>query len=476
MTSTVCGTGATKADLGDPLEAGARQHALRAAAGLEQSELAADLLLRDRAGDDAEADLFGVAAAAAEIVGECALEPDWTKERARRLVRAVSLMAEVDESVARTATCSIALRDPRVHELAPAVAAVAVLRILHTVGPVRGAALWGRADGRRIRRIAGVADASIRAEAGGAAQELLTSGAGSRREETTLLSLPVTQWERTTAALVVEPECGQERRARALAEEAALTLAVVLQRDLLLTRGAERERQLAQAGDRRLTRLGCDIHDGPLQDLAVIGIDIATLRAQLTTILGDRPERGLAIERLETILKRLVGVESEMRQLSASLESNGIGDRPLRESLERHVVDLEAQQGLRAELHMQGDVTDVTPSQRIALTRVVQESLRNAADHGHARTATVRLESGRNGIRLEIRDEGRGFDGDAELVDAARRGRLGVVSMSERVRLLGGHFDIESRRGGPTIVSVQLPWWRPLETRHQNEPAARAAR
>jgi len=47
-------------------------------------------------------------------------------------------------------------------------------------------------------------------------------------------------------------------------------------------------------------------------------------------------------------------------------------------------------------------------------------------------------------------------------VRAARRGRFGLLGMSERVRLLGGRFDVQSRPGGPTEISVFLPVWRPV--------------
>jgi signal transduction histidine kinase len=283
----------------------------------------------------------------------------------------------------------------------------------------------------------------------------------------------VVQWERTAAALVVLPERGQRRQAQALAREASAVLAVVVQRDLLLTRSTERERQLAEEGERRLARLAFDIHDGPLQDLAAVGLEISTLRSQLGAGIGDGPDRRLATERMEGVLARLVSVESELRDLSTSLEPAGMARRPLRESLEQQLALIEARDGLQATLEVRGDISETTPSQRIALARIVQESVRNGVDHGGARTASVRVESQLNGIHVEVRDDGRGFDVDAELADAARRGRLGVISMSERVRLLGGHFDISSRPGGPTIVTVRLPWWRPLAEGAQSTTHAR---
>ena len=56
-------------------------------------------------------------------------------------------------------------------------------------------------------------------------------------------------------------------------------------------------------------------------------------------------------------------------------------------------------------------------------------------------------------------DDGRGFDPETTVARAARAGRLGLVGMHERVRMLGGQTQIDSRPGGPTVVSAVLPRW-----------------
>ena len=66
-------------------------------------------------------------------------------------------------------------------------------------------------------------------------------------------------------------------------------------------------------------------------------------------------------------------------------------------------------------------------------------------------------------------DDGDGFEVTRTLQHAAQRGRLGLVGSSERIRLLGGTFDIRSKVGGPTTVAVTLPRWQPLAD--QSSPA-----
>ena len=71
----------------------------------------------------------------------------------------------------------------------------------------------------------------------------------------------------------------------------------------------------------------------------------------------------------------------------------------------------------------------------------------------------------------QIVDDGRGFEVAKTLIRAAKRGRLGLVGMGERVRLLGGSFDVDSRPGGPTSISLVLPRWQPVAAADVTEPA-----
>jgi signal transduction histidine kinase len=60
-------------------------------------------------------------------------------------------------------------------------------------------------------------------------------------------------------------------------------------------------------------------------------------------------------------------------------------------------------------------------------------------------------------VRATVTDDGSGFEPETALIRAAREGHLGLVGMHERVRMLGGDTQIESRPGGPTVISVVIP-------------------
>jgi signal transduction histidine kinase len=93
--------------------------------------------------------------------------------------------------------------------------------------------------------------------------------------------------------------------------------------------------------------------------------------------------------------------------------------------------------------------------------RVIQESLSNVRTHSGAQSVRVTVATTVGGIRVEIADDGHGFDVERTLVRAARRGRLGLLGMAERIRILGGTFDVRSKPGGPTSISAYLPEWLP---------------
>jgi len=107
-------------------------------------------------------------------------------------------------------------------------------------------------------------------------------------------------------------------------------------------------------------------------------------------------------------------------------------------------------------MQVEGDLTDLTDSQRIVLFRVVQEALSNVRKHSGADRVEVVLRSKRTFVELTVTDDGCGFD--PRRLDSDR---LGLAGISERVRLLGGAVEIETTAGLGSTVRATLPQWRP---------------
>lgn len=401
-----------------------------------------------------EASFLTAVRLSADAVRRLALEPEWSVEAADALARMVSDRARVEVGVARAAVCSRALGDPHLQTLPPQLAADAIVRILAALAPVRGASLWVTSDGR-LTCAAAVGDEQRARRSRVAAQAALAGRRGVR--PSALFAVPVLCWERPAAALAVLPEPAERRAAERLAAEASAALAPVLEREALLDRGQEHERLLVEASERRLARLAFDIHDGALQTIASLGLELRLLGSEL-----EEAHPHGSSTRVAALHERVAALETELRELTHSLEPSTIARRPLAATLADQVSGFGRLHGVVARFEAVGDVAGLTPSQRIALVRVVHEALANAREHGAAAEVRVVLRADWSGIHLHVTDDGCGFDVGRTLPAAARKGRLGLVGMSERVRLLGGRLDIESRPGGPTEITASLRPWRPI--------------
>jgi signal transduction histidine kinase len=240
-------------------------------------------------------------------------------------------------------------------------------------------------------------------------------------------------------------------------------LAAVVERDSLLTANVASERALVASSERKLTRLGFDLHDGPIQEVAVLADDLRLFRGQLEGVLASAPQRKLFDGRFEDLDAQLVALDSELRRISNEVHAASVLlNRPFSAAVEDLVRAFQARTRVRPRLVLEGDMSLLSGSQQIALLNVVHEALTNIREHSDATRVAVVVSATTEGVEAQISDNGRGFDVEATLVRVARKGHLGLVAMHERVRLLGGQCRIDSRVGGPTIINVALERWEPL--------------
>lgn len=356
--------------------------------------------------------------------------------------------------------CRRVLRDPAVTQLPVEKALSARLRALYFLAPVSDVSLWRPATGERPECVACYGDTGSGEARYEEARRVLF---GQRHEmgapRPAVRAVPILRGQRAIAALVVGTQT--ERDLSSLLREATGSLAPILETDALLARSRERERVLVESAERRLTRLGLDLHDGAIQELAVLAGDVRLFRDQLAGVLHDDPLSTVLVGRVDDLNARLLALDTELRGLARSYESPTILGRPFGEVLRNEVDLFRMRTEIGATLHAEGDFAALSASQRIALLRIVQEGLANIREHSGASAVRVSVVCSGGYTHAEIRDNGGGFDVERTLIGAVTSGRLGLVGMSERVRLLGGMFDVESRPGGPTVIRVTLPEWRP---------------
>jgi signal transduction histidine kinase len=225
-----------------------------------------------------------------------------------------------------------------------------------------------------------------------------------------------------------------ERQQRALRDRVAELSALLDQNAGLhgrLRRAADRTTALNESG---LRRIGSDLHDGPAQTLA-----LALLRL-------DELDGG------DVVSDAVSSALGDLRLIASGLRSPAFDSMSIAEVAKRAVREHERQMGTEVSLVVPDDSIDAPVVTKIGLYRVLQEALSNAARHAAESEIEVELGVGDDGLRLEVRDRGPGFDAEAVRPDA-----LGLAGMHERAELLGGSWEIGARDGGGTCIRLTLP-------------------
>jgi signal transduction histidine kinase len=144
-----------------------------------------------------------------------------------------------------------------------------------------------------------------------------------------------------------------------------------------------------------------------------------------------------------------------MRALIFELRPEALEREGLAGALKHHTAVLRARYGIAVEESLAGEPMTSWDSKQ-ALYRVAQEALHNAGRHARATRVRIALSQDDSEIRLEVQDNGVGFDSQS-----AFPGHFGLNTMRERATDLGGRVDIESRPGAGTMVRAVIPVTQP---------------
>ena len=240
---------------------------------------------------------------------------------------------------------------------------------------------------------------------------------------------------------------------KTLADQAEIALNNVLLVEMLrrqLGEIREAQRQLLRSREEERSRLARDLHDGPIQVLVGLNMQLGML---LTPLDGSStpPDVSLATMRAEvrTLLSELRQVCAELRPPMLDIVGLGAAIRALAE-------EWSAQCGVRVALKLSPDAALRSLPEDVAvnLYRVVQEALSNIARHAAAHLMTIRLVWEDACLMLSIHDDGRGFAVPSTFHDLTTHGHFGLAGMRERVDLIGGAWTVDSSPGCGTTVRV----------------------
>ena len=209
--------------------------------------------------------------------------------------------------------------------------------------------------------------------------------------------------------------------------------------------------QITRAQEDERKRIARELHDEASPPLLLLIQQIDAITASTKRLSKSRAEE------LENLRTRAVETLEGLRRCAQDLRPRILDDLGLIAALEWVAEDLERSYGIATEVEVTGIERSFPDEVQVLLFRIAQEAMSNIRRHAKASKAVVKLESGHDSIRMTISDNGKGFKPPAQANELAKSGRLGIVGMGERARLLGGSLTIQSESGNGTKVFAEVP-------------------
>ncbi|MET7426262.1 GAF domain-containing sensor histidine kinase [Dactylosporangium sp. NPDC005555] len=232
-------------------------------------------------------------------------------------------------------------------------------------------------------------------------------------------------------------DAGDEELLRLLAAHAAIAI--------VNARLYERGRELSIVEERQ--RIARELHDAVTQKLFSLRL---TAEAAAALVTRD-PQR--AIAELDTVRRLAADVTAELKSVVVGLRPADLAGDGLATALRRQAELLDRVHDAR--IRFTGDQLPTLSGERQeAAYRVAQEALHNALRHGRPGHVDIHLQRSGRGFTLRVTDDGTGFD--AGTPPGAQR-RLGLASMRERARSVGGRLTVTSKPGAGTTVTMEVP-------------------
>jgi len=204
--------------------------------------------------------------------------------------------------------------------------------------------------------------------------------------------------------------------------------------------------RLLQAQEREARRIARELHDDLGQGLALLTVKMDLLRQK-------PPEAEQLGARMQELLAQVRQLSSYVHDVSHQLHPSKLEQLGLVAAVGSLCRELSQNHGLKIEFTHDQMPAAISPDTAVCLYRIAQEGLRNAIKHSGAQQAEVALSGRADAISLRIVDHGSGFDPR----QVQGKSGLGLVSMRERVRHLGGEIAIDSQPSGGTRLHVRVP-------------------
>lgn len=220
---------------------------------------------------------------------------------------------------------------------------------------------------------------------------------------------------------------------------------------------AEREKerqgymlQILKTQEEERRHISRELHDDTIQTLYV-------LANQLESLLNEDSNLSIQTRRqVELTRDMILSVSTSIRKLSIELRPAMLDDMGIISALRWLIDRLNQDKTVNATMVVTGEERKLSMDTQVMVFRFVQEALNNIKRHAEATEAAVNVIFNSGRINIIIEDNGKGFELPEKRGELIGMGKLGIIGMQERSQLLDGTFNINSRIGGGTVVSLQF--------------------
>ena len=205
--------------------------------------------------------------------------------------------------------------------------------------------------------------------------------------------------------------------------------------------------KLMSAQEQERIRIAGELHDGVMQEMLAATMLLGSAKRSID---GDSKARAT----IDKVQQKLVQAGTGIRQLSHDLHPPALREAGLPDALRLHCEQFSDSCGIPITCDVDDRIHELSRGAALALFRIVQEALGNAAKHSRATRIAVGLTRSAGDVALTVSDNGVGFDRSL----LTQSGGLGLITMRERAGQLNGRFEFESTPGRGTTITVVIPF------------------
>ncbi len=207
--------------------------------------------------------------------------------------------------------------------------------------------------------------------------------------------------------------------------------------------------QATRAQEEERKRIALELHDETIQDLVVLSRQLDVLATKGKELSA---ENSLLLKELRQETKNII---QSLRNLSQDLRPATLDPLGLLPALENLTSEITKYSGISMKVNVLGTERRLPEEVELILFRITQEALRNVARHSKATMSEITLEFDDQRIRVSVTDNGSGFHVPEKINSLSKDGKLGLVGMLERARLINGHLSVYSEPGKGTKIMVE---------------------